>query len=42
VPAGADVHRVIDNDATHKHGAVRARLAGRPRDHAHFARTDAA
>ena len=41
VPAGLDVHLVIDNYATHKHAAVRAWLAARPRYHAHFTLTSA-
>jgi putative transposase len=39
VPAELDVHLVIDNYATHKHAAVRAWLAARPRYHAHFTPT---
>ena len=39
VPADLDVHLVIDNCATHKHAAVRAWLAARPRYHAHFTPT---
>ena len=39
VPADLDVHLVIDNYATHKHAAVRAWLAARPRYHAHFTPT---
>ena len=34
-----DVHLVIDNYATHKHAAVRAWLAARPRYHVHFTPT---
>jgi transposase len=39
VPPGLDVHLVIDNYATHKHAAVRAWLAARPRYHVHFTPT---
>jgi transposase len=39
VPPDLDVHLVIDNYATHKHAAVRAWLAARPRYHAHFTPT---
>jgi len=39
VPAQLDVHLVIDNYATHKHAAVRAWLAARPRYHVHFTPT---
>jgi putative transposase len=36
VPPELDVHPVIDNCATHKHPAVRAWLAERPRYQTHF------
>jgi putative transposase len=39
VPAGLDVHLVIDNYATHKHPKVRHWLAARPRYHLHFTPT---
>lgn len=39
VPPQLDVHLVIDNYATHKHAAVRAWLATRPRYHVHFTPT---
>jgi putative transposase len=39
VPAGLDVHLVIDNYCTHKHVKVRTWLAARPRFHAHFTPT---
>jgi putative transposase len=39
VPPALDVHLVIDNYATHKHAAVRACLAARPRYHVHFTPT---
>ena len=39
VPAGLDVHLVIDNHCTHKHVKVRAWLARRPRFHVHFTPT---
>jgi len=39
VPAGLDVHLVVDNYATHKHPKVRAWLAARPRFHPHFTPT---
>ncbi len=39
VPAGLDVHLVIDNYCTHKHAKVRAWLAARPRFHVHFTPT---
>ena len=39
VPPELDVHLVIDNYATHKHAAVRAWLAARPRYHMHFTPT---
>ena len=39
VPPDLDVHLVIDNYATHKHAAVRAWLAARPRYHVHFTPT---
>jgi transposase len=39
VPPDLDVHLVIDNYATHKHAAVRAWLAARPRYQTHFTPT---
>jgi transposase len=39
VPAGLDVHLILDNYATHKHAAVRAWLARHPRYHMHFTPT---
>jgi transposase len=39
VPARLDVHLVLDNYATHKHPAVRAWLAARPRYHVHYTPT---
>jgi putative transposase len=36
VPAGLDVHCIVDNYATHKHPKVKAWLAARPRWHMHF------
>ena len=39
VPTALDVHLVLDNYATHKHPAVRAWLAARPRYHVHFTPT---
>ena len=39
VPEQLDVHLVLDNYATHKHPAVRAWLAARPRYHVHFTPT---
>lgn len=36
VPTNLDVHLILDNYATHKHAAVRAWLAPRPRFHLHF------
>jgi putative transposase len=39
VPAGLDVHLVLDNYATHKHPKVRAWLAEHPRFHLHFTPT---
>ena len=39
VPDRLDVHLVLDNYATHKHPAVRAWLAARPRYHVHFTPT---
>jgi transposase/AraC-like DNA-binding protein len=39
VPAKLDVHLILDNYATHKHAAVRAWLARRPRYHVHFTPT---
>ena len=39
VPAHLDVHLVVDNYATHKHGKVRAWLAQRPRFQVHYTPT---
>ena len=39
VPAGLDVHLIVDNYATHKHPKVRAWLAARPRFHVHYTPT---
>ncbi len=39
VPAGLDVHVVMDNYGTHKTAAIRAWLAKRPRFHVHFTPT---
>ncbi len=39
VPAGLDVHLVVDNYATHKHRKVRAWLASGQRWHIHFTPT---
>jgi len=39
IPAGLDVHLILDNYATHKHAKVRAWLAKRPRYHLHFTPT---
>src|SRR5881296_1129724 len=39
VPGRLDVHLVLDNYGTHKHPAVRAWLARRPRYHVHFTPT---
>ena len=39
VPAGLELHLIIDNYATHKHPAVRAWLAAHPRYHLHFTPT---
>ena len=39
MPAGLDVHLVVDNYCTHKHAKVRAWLAARPRFHVHFTPT---
>lgn len=36
VPAGLDIHVILDNYATHKHPKVKAWLAARPRWHLHF------
>lgn len=36
VPAGLDVHCIVDNYATHSHPKVKAWLASRPRWHMHF------
>ena len=39
VPAELDVHLVIDNYCTHKHGKVQRWLAARPRFHVHYTPT---
>ncbi|WP_427018279.1 IS630 family transposase [Pseudarthrobacter sp. P1] len=39
VPAGLQIHLVIDNYATHKHANVKAWLAKHPRFHLHFTPT---
>jgi putative transposase len=39
IPAGMDVHLVVDNYATHKHPTVKRWLAARPRYHVHFTPT---
>ncbi len=39
VPAGLDVHLILDNYATHKHPNVKAWLAKNPRFHLHFTPT---
>lgn len=39
VPAGLDIHMIVDNYTTHKHAKVKAWLAARPRWHVHFIRT---
>lgn len=36
VPAGLDVHLIVDNYSTHKHAKVKAWLARRPHWHIHF------
>jgi transposase len=41
VPAGLDIHLVMDNYATHKTKPIRDWLAKRPRWHAHFTPTGA-
>src|SRR3989338_937825 len=41
VPAGLDVHLIVDNYATHKHPRVKRWLATRPRFHVHFTPTHA-
>jgi transposase len=41
VPAGLDVHLVLDNSATHKTALIRSWLAKRPRYHVHFTPTSA-
>jgi transposase len=38
-PQGLDIHLILDNYATHKHGNVRAWLAKHPRFHLHFTPT---
>jgi len=39
VPPDLDIHLVVDNYATHKHGKVRRWLAARPRYHVHYTPT---
>ena len=39
VPAHLDVHLIVDNYATHKHAAVKAWLAKRPRYQVHYTPT---
>jgi len=39
IPRDLDVHLVVDNYATHKHGKVRTWLARRPRFHIHYTPT---
>jgi putative transposase len=39
VPTELDVHIIVDNYSTHKHGKVRRWLAARPRYHVHFTPT---
>jgi transposase len=39
VPADLDLHLIVDNYATHKHGNVRAWLAQRPRCHVQYTPT---
>ena len=39
VPANLDVHLIIDNYCTHKHGKVRRWLTARPRFHVHYTPT---
>jgi transposase len=39
IPAGVDIHVVLDNYATHKHPRVRAWLGKHPRFHMHFTPT---
>lgn len=39
IPAELDVHLIVDNYATHKHGKVRTWLAQRPRYHIHYTPT---
>jgi len=39
IPAGMDVHLIVDNYATHKHPTVKRWLAARPRYHVHFTPT---
>jgi len=41
VPAGLDIHVILDNYATHKHAKVRRWLARHPRVHFHFVPTSA-
>jgi transposase len=41
VPADADIHLILDNDATHKHPKVKAWVAKHPRFKLHFTPTSA-
>jgi len=41
IPAGRELHLIVDNHATHKHPKVRAWLARHPRFHFHFTPTSA-
>ncbi len=41
VPDVLDIHFMVDNDCTHKHGKVKEWLAVRPRFHVHYPPTDA-
>jgi putative transposase len=39
VPAGLDVHLIVDNYSTHKHEKIRSWLARHPRYHVHYTPT---
>ena len=41
VPPELDVHLIVDNTSTHKHGKVRSWLAQRPRFYVHYTPTHA-
>ena len=41
VPDFPDIHLMVDNECTHKHGKVKEWLAVRPRFHVHYTPTDA-